>query len=265
VRLLSRAITQRDVSAPALPNMFTSLHERGISIRSGEVSMLAGLPAAGKSMFALALAVRSKVPTIYLSADSHLHTQSMRLIALATKTEQSQVEQMMEDKEWAKESLLEQDFMRWSFNSAPTANDIHEQVEAHITLTSRPPELFIVDNLTDCVVDGDEFGGMRSFMKDLKFAAREFGMAVLVLHHTSDAYTLGYNQCPPRQSLQGKVSQTPALVLTVRAQEDGFLAVCPVKNRYGRSSPDGNDATWFTYDPARCVVEEIPGQELLHV
>ena len=244
--------------------MFTSLYERGISIRSGEVSMIAGMPAAGKSMLALSLAVRAQVPTIYLSADSHMHTQAMRLISMVTNTEQSIVESSMEDRLWAKSVLSDHDYLRWSFNSAPSARDIVEEVEAHITLTSRPPELFIVDNLTDCLVDGDEFGGMRSFMKDLKFAAREYSMATLVLHHTSEAWNLQPGQCPPRSSLQGKVAQTPALVLTVRDQ-DGFLGVCPVKNRYGPSAPNGDNPTWFRYDPASCQVSEIVGQELINV
>lgn len=263
MRTLSRAVVQRGASAPALPNMFTSLSERGISIRSGEVSMIAGMPAAGKSMLALALAVRAQVPTIYLSADSHLHTQAMRLIAMVTNTEQSIVEQQMEDRAWARSVLAEHDYLKWSFNSAPSARDIVEEVDSHITLTSRPPELFIVDNLTDCVVDGDEFGGMRSFMKDLKYASREYGMATLVLHHTSEAWNLQSGQCPPRSSLQGKVAQTPALVLTVR-DESGFLGVCPVKNRYGPSVPNGNDPTWFHYDPASCQVKDVVGQELVY-
>jgi hypothetical protein len=264
MRSLSRAITQRGTAAPAIPNMFTSLHERGVSIRSGEVSMIAGMPAAGKSMLALALAVRAHVPTIYLSADSHLHTQAMRLLAMVTNTEQSVIEPAMEDKEWASETLAAHDYIRWSFSSAPSARDIEEEVEAHITLMGQPPELFIVDNLTDCLVDGDEFGGMRSFMKDLKFYAREYGMAVLVLHHTSEAWNLGPGQCPPRSSLQGKVAQTPALVMTV-TDEGGYLGVCPVKNRYGRSSPNGDMPTWFQYDPASCQVTEIPGQETVSV
>ena len=265
MRQLSRAINYTTITAPALPNMFTSLYERGVSIRSGEVSMVAGPPAAGKSMLALALAVRAQVPTIYLSADSHMHTQAMRLIAMVTNTEQAIVEQAMEaDKEWAQDLLTSQDHIRWSFDSAPTARSIEEEVQAHITLTSRAPELFIIDNLTDCLVDGDEFGGMRTFLKDIKYLAREYGMAVLILHHTSEAWNLGPGQCPPRSSLQGKVSQTPALVMTV-TDAGGYLGVCPVKNRYGRSSPNGDTATWFQYDPAACQVTEIPGQEMVHV
>ena len=263
MRRLSRAIRGNETTAPALPNMFPSLAERGISIRTGEVSMIAGMPAAGKSMLALALAVRAKVPTVYLSADSHMHTQSMRLISMVTDTEQSVVEQVMEDKDWASGILKENDYMWWSFHSNPTAGLISDTVDAHIELYGSPPALFILDNLTDCLVDGDEFGGMRGFLKDMKFLAREHNMAVVVLHHTSEGVPVAPGQCPPRFSLQGKVSQTPALVITV-TNESGHLGVCPVKNRYGASAPGGNEVTWFTYDPGRCLVSEVQGQELLY-
>lgn len=226
--------------------------------------MIAGPPAAGKSMLALALAVRAQVPTIYLSADSHMHTQSMRLIAMDTNTDQGVVEGVMEDKDWASSVLRSRDYMWWDFNSNPTARLISDLVDAHIELYGNAPSLFILDNLTDCLVDGDEFGGMRSFLKDMKFLAREHQLAMVILHHTSEGVTIPSGQCPPRFSLQGKVAQTPALVLTV-TNESGFLGVCPVKNRYGSSSPNGTDVTWFTYDPARCLVSEVQGQELLHV
>lgn len=263
MRRLSRAIKGKETSAPALPNMFPSLASRGISIRTGEVSMIAGAPAAGKSMLALALAVRAQVPTMYLSADSHMHTQSMRLISMDTNTDQSVVEGVMEDKDWASSVLRSRDYMWWNFSSNPTARMISELVDAHIELDGNPPSLFIVDNLTDCLVDGDEFGGMRGFLKDMKFLAREHQMAMVVLHHTSEGVTVPSGHCPPRFSLQGKVAQTPALVITV-TNEAGFLGVCPVKNRYGASNASGNEVTWFTYDPNRCLVSELQGQELLH-
>ena len=262
MRTLSRVITQRGTTAPSIPGMFTSLSERGVSVRTGEVSMIAGQPAAGKSMLALTLAVRAQVPTIYLSADSHLHTQSMRLLAMVTETDQSIVEPAMDDSDWAQSILRDHDYIRWSFNSSPSARDIEEEIEAHITLTSMPPELVIIDNLTDCLVDGDEFGGMRSFLKDLKFFAREYSTAILLLHHTSEAWHLGPGHCPPRQSLQGKVAQTPALVMTV-ADQEGFLGVAPVKNRYGASNPSGDKPSFFEYNPASCQIKEIPGTELI--
>ena len=259
IQRLHRAVMQVGNQAPSLPNMFPSLVERQIAIRIGEVSLIAGQPASGKSSLAMALAVRSKVPTLYLSADTHAHTMSMRLIAMLTDTDQSVVEQAMaQDPQWAPEMLQQSDHIRWSFDSAPTVESIEDQILAHIELYSRAPQLVVVDNLTDVVVDGDEFGGMRSTMKDFKFLSREYNCALLVLHHASEG--VQGNPCPPRFALLGKVAQTPAVVLTVAQNDAGFLGIAPVKNRYGPGNPAGTDPVWLRYDPAKMQVTEVDSE-----
>lgn len=238
--------------------MYPSLAMRQIAIRRGEVSLIAGQPASGKSTIALAMAVRANVPTLYISADTHAHTMGLRLIAMLTETEQNVVEELMtQDREWAAEVLRQAGHIRWCFDSAPSIASIEAELEAHVELYSRAPELVVVDNLTDCIVEGDEWSGMRSIMKDFKFLAREYDTAFLVLHHASEAIQFAQGTCPPRYALQGKVAATPALVLTVAQSDAGFLGVCPVKNRYGPSNPSGSDPTWLAYNPASMQVTEV--------
>ena len=95
MRQLHKAVLSPAAQAPAIPNMWDALTERGISMRVGEVSMICGRPSTGKSMVALNLAYRAQVPTIYISADSHLATQSIRLLSLITSQPQSEVEEML--------------------------------------------------------------------------------------------------------------------------------------------------------------------------
>jgi predicted ATP-dependent serine protease len=74
--------------------------------RHGEVSMIAGPPGAGKSTLALSLAVQAKVPTLYISADTHSHTMSLRMLAMLTGKPQGEVEPLMEnDRDWAAQML----------------------------------------------------------------------------------------------------------------------------------------------------------------
>lgn len=98
---------------------------------------------------------------------------------------------------------------------------------------------------------------MRSLLKDIKWLSRETDAAVLVLHHTSEAYDLYGDSCPPRKALQGKVAQTPALVLTVANHDSGLMYVCPVKNRYGESDPSGSDCTWLVYHPKTMQISDV--------
>lgn len=262
MKRLHRAVLQDASVAPSLPNMFPSLLTRQVAIRRGEVNLIAGQPASGKSTLAMALAVRAKVPTLYVSADTHAHTMSMRLIAMLTGATQDQVEAAMEsDRTWAAEILERADYLTWSFDSAPSVQTVEDELLAHIELNGVPPMLTVIDNLTDMMGnDGsDEWSGMRSMMKDFKFLAREYDTAFLVLHHTGDDY-LPPDTCPPRWKLMGKVAQTPAMVLTVAQSDAGFLGVCPVKNRYGPSCPSGTEPTWLAYDPAAMQVNELERQ-----
>ena len=240
--------------------MFPSLAAKQIQIRRGEVSLIAGQPAAGKSTLALALAVRAQVPTLYFSADTHAHTMALRLISMLTETEQSVVEPaMISNPEWASEVLARSAFIRWSFESAPSIETIEMELNAALEL-GRAPELVVIDNLTDCLVEGDEFGGMRALMKDLKWVSREYDTALLVLHHMSEGVHVEHGCAPPRFAIQGKVAQSPALALSIVQDEAGFLGVCPVKNRYGPSSPSGKDVTWLRYEPAAMQVHEVERQ-----
>lgn len=257
---LERTIRMSALQAPSLPNVYQSFVDRQLAFRRGEVTLIAGQPGAGKSTLALALAVRAKVPTLYISADTHAHTMSLRLLAMLTNTDQSTIEPLMSDNpEWAEEILQLGGHIRWCFDSAPSVSAIEDEIAAHVELMGEPPELVVIDNLSDCVSsDGDEWGGYRALLRDFKWLSREHGTSFIVLHHTSEG--VQGNPCPPRHSIQGKVAQTPAVILTVSNDQPGSLAVCPVKNRYGPSSPSGSDVVWLSYNPAAMQVQDVGGR-----
>jgi len=110
----------------SVPSPFKTWTDSQISIRRGEVSMIAGPPGAGKSTVALAIAVRSGVPTLYASADSHESTMAIRSLSMATGIRQSEVEQAMTDNpQWASDMLKENvSHIRWMFDASPTLADL---------------------------------------------------------------------------------------------------------------------------------------------
>ena len=115
--------------------------------------------------------------------------------------------------------------------------------------------LIVLDNAVDVTLDGqDEWGGLRTLMKELKWWARETGAAVLVCHHTSEG--VQGNPCPPRFALHGKVAQTPSLILTVYPQL-ATMGVNAVKNRYGPADASGGSPVWLSYDPASMSVLDM--------
>jgi predicted ATP-dependent serine protease len=256
MKTLTRAVGKPDIGGEPMPSVFRTFDNNQIILRRAEVSMIAGQPGAGKSTLALALALRMQAPTLYLSADTNAHTMAMRLYSMIEGVSQSDAERVIsEHPEVAKEKLAKASHIYWSFDSNPGLGDIDDEVTAIEEMLGEPPALIVVDNLMDVAMDGgEEFGGMRSAMKELKYLARDTNAAVLVLHHTKESYSA--DPCPPRSAVQGMVNQLPALILTL-GQHQGLMAVAPVKNRYGKADPSGNTPVWLQFNPEYMFIADL--------
>lgn len=219
--------------------------------------MIAAPPGAGKSSLGVDLAYKVKVPTLYFSADSTELTMASRLASTLTGRYLFDVEQnILRDPEWAGTLLRQADHIRWVFDSAPSFDDIGAEVQAFEEVWGAPPHLTVVDNVTDVSDDGgDEFSALRYTMKGLKYLARSTNTAVLALHHTSEQ--IDSNPCPPRRAIHGKISQMPALILTIGPAEGLYMPICCVKNRQGPADTTGTNAMWLSFDPAVMRLDDI--------
>lgn len=257
MKTLVRSIGRSDIGGEPLPAVFKALENNKIVLRRAEVTMLAGTPGVGKSTLALALALRMRVPTLYICADTNAHTMAMRLASMVSGKNQTDVEYLMNtDLGWARATLSKSSHIHWSFESSPTLQDIAEEVEAFEELWGCPPIAIFVDNLMDIATDGgEEFASMRAIMKELKYLARDTNASVVVLHHTSEA-VMG-DPCQPRSALQGKVAQIPALICTLGVVGTS-MAVAPVKNRYGRADANAHLLAWLAFNPEYMFMDDIP-------
>jgi predicted ATP-dependent serine protease len=259
MKTLNRSVGRVDIGGEPLPAVFQTFEKNKIILRRAEVSMIAGAPGVGKSTLALAIALKTKVPTLYVSADTNAHTMAMRLLSMITTKSQEDSERILNiNPKWAAEQLTEHSsHIFWSFDSAPSLSDLDDEVSAFEELMGSSPHLIVVDNLIDIAMDGaEEWGGLRSALKELKFLARDTNASVLILHHTSEASN--GDPCPPRSALQGKVAQLPALICTVGQDSRGFLAVAPVKNRYGKADASGATAHWLQFNPEFMFIADLP-------
>lgn len=257
MRTLVRSVGKASIGGEPLPSCFKAFESSKIIIRRSEVSMFAGAPGAGKSTLALALALKTNVPTLYISADTNAHTMAMRLASMISGKSQGDVEQKLNsDVGWTKAVLQKGSHIIWSFESSPTLEDIAEEVLSFEELWGCPPSMIIIDNLMDIATDGgEEFASMRAIMKELKYLARATNAAVVILHHTSEA--IQGTPCQPRSAIQGKVSQLPALICTLGTVGTS-LGVASVKNRYGKADAGGTLMTWLAFNPEYMYVEDIP-------
>ena len=260
MKTLRRSINKAEVGGEPLPPAFAAFERAGIILRRAEVTVVAGTPGAGKSSVALAIAVKTKHPTLYFSADTNAHTMAMRLIVMTGKMPQSAAELLLKNNPTKSHEILQlNNHLFWSFESSPTLKDLDDEVSAFETVWGKSPTLIVVDNLMDVAMDGyDEFGAMRAVMKELKYLARDTNAAVLVLHHTKEGFD-GY-PCQPRSAVQGMVNQIPAMVLTIgqmKQGEDTYLCVAPVKNRYGRADQTGSNYVTLSFNPESMYLEDV--------
>jgi len=260
VRFLHQSVLVPEKQVPVVPNNFPSLTERGVALRAGELSVCAGPPGAGKSTLALAMAIRSKAPCLYFSADTTEHTMKVRSLMMLTGMDREDAEaSMLADRVWASQVLASGiGHIGWDTSSAPSLEHIELTLEAFLEAHGEYPSLVVIDNAGDVAFDsGDEFGSLRTLMRELRWFARDTSAAFLVLHHTTERAP--GNPAPPQSSLHGKIAQVPALIMTVVSDaEPGFMGVGIVKNRYGRARTDGSEPVWL-----RCDLEHMRISDLL--
>ena len=265
---LSRAWSGVLTKATPLPDVWDALKHKQINFRRGQVCMVAAAPNAGKSMFALVYAMKAKVPTLFFSADTDTTTVMMRAAAHLTGHNQVLVEQNLSSDTHYYDKYFEKfTHIKWVFDSSPSLDDIELEIRAYVELFGEAPQLIVIDNLMNVAAETDnEWAGLRAIMMELHDMARKTEACVLVLHHVSEQSEYGSPTEPPaRRAIHGKVSQLPALILTMGYNPvNGELKIAPVKNRFGPHAADGKDWAMLYVNYGACQISDrdIFGQML---
>ena len=255
---LSRAWGGVLTKATPLPDVWDGLKAKQIKFRRGQVCMVAGAPNAGKSMFALIYAIKAGVPTLFFSADTDTTTVMMRAAAHVSGHSQVTVENNLANNTHYYDPYFERlDHIKWVFDSSPSIDDLELEIRAYVELYGYAPELIVVDNLMNVTAETDnEWAGLRAIMMEFHDMARKTEACVLVLHHVSEQSEYGPPSKPPhRRAIHGKVSQLPALILTLGYDPaQGSLFVASVKNRFGPHVADGSDYVTLLVNYAACQI-----------
>jgi DnaB-like helicase C terminal domain len=232
--------------------------------------MVAAAPNAGKSMFALVYAIKANIPTLFFSADTDISTVALRVAAATSGHTQVTAEaNLNNDPNYYRKYLDGVSNIQWVFDSSPNLDDLEMEIKAYVELYGIYPQLIVIDNLMNVVAESDnEWAGLRDIMMNLHDMARKTEACVLVLHHVSEASEYGSpTMPPPRRAIHGKVSQLPAVILTLGYDpSQGFLRVAPVKNRFGPHYADASQwATLFVSFASCSIGDSDPqGRAYLH-
>jgi KaiC/GvpD/RAD55 family RecA-like ATPase len=255
---LSRAWGGVLTRATPLPDVWAGLAAKEIKFRRGQVCMVAAAPNAGKSMFALVYAIKADVPTLFFSADTDTTTVMMRAAAHVSGHSQISVENNLANDSHYYDSRFEKlGHIKWVFDSSPSIDDLELEIRAYVELYGQAPELIVIDNLMNVTAETDnEWAGLRAIMMELHDMARKTEACVLVLHHVSEQSEYGSPINPPhRRAIHGKVSQLPALILTLGYDpSQGTLKVAAVKNRFGLHTADASNYAQLLVNYAACQI-----------
>jgi hypothetical protein len=222
--------------------------------------MIAAAPNVGKSMFALIYAIKARVPTLFFSADTDTATVMMRAASHLSGHSQLMVEaNLNSNRHYYDKHLDNLENIQFVFDSSPSLDDIELEVRAYVELFGIPPELVVIDNLMNVAAESDnEWAGLRAIMVEFHDMARKTEACVMVLHHVSEQTEYGKTTEPPaRRAIHGKVSQLPALILTLGFDPfNKVLKVAAVKNRFGPHSADGSIVTGLFVNYEVCQIAD---------
>lgn len=266
----------RGAAGDPLPTVYKSFEDYNIIFRRGQLVLIAAGPGTGKSALALSQAVKSRVSTLYMSADSDAFTQVSRSFAIHTGLTMAETEKYARGEPVLPSTLekakgLNALPIRFNFLAAPTLGSIERSMEAFDELYGDYPALTVVDNITN-VRNGTEdnaenpFGGLEVFLDYANEMARETQSCVIGLHHVNGPYN-DANKPIPMSGIKGQIGRVPQMILTLFRSGPGTVGVSPVKNRgqkadttgewYCELDFDGDTMTFKDQDSGMAVA--IPG------
>jgi len=157
-----------------------------VTVRTGELVVVAGGSAAGKSTFAVNLIMGIDIPTLYIAQDSPGSVKS-RMVALATDTETHvAARRIINRPAEVREAITN---IRPTLILEEGAVDLERIRQLILALTEwlgRPPPLIVLDNLIDLIVPGENFHSTSFYataLPQIKRLSLELNVCVMLLHH----------------------------------------------------------------------------------
>nr|WP_050795708.1 AAA family ATPase [Parafrankia sp. EUN1f] len=230
-----------------MPAVFPALTASGLTLRLGQMVLVASAPNVGKSPFALNLVFASRLRTLYFSADTDAYTQYCRLVALHSGLA---LEDIAREPHGYRQ-YLGADAIQWHYDANPSTEDIDDELLAYAQIWGAWPEIIVVDNLSNIYTgEAERWSALEKGLDYLHDLARKTGALIIVLHHVTGEFETGTDPVP-LSGLRGKVSKVPEQVLTLwRAGDELFpkMGVAIVKNRGGKADPSGRYQAFLSWD-----------------
>lgn len=261
---LGQSAAVKGSAGEPLPVVWESLEDAGTRFLRGQLALVAAGPGTGKSAFVLSYALRSGVSCLYFSADSDAFVQVSRSLAILGDMDMKRSGELLLGNEYDTiDKVIGSVPVRFSYNPSPSLAHIENQLLAYEELYGDFPELVVVDNALDVVMEGsdeDQSRSLDSLMAWLHDMARTTEACVIVLHHVTGPYN-DANQPIPLSGVKGQIGRVPELILTLHKKPGEYgwsdqLCVSTVKNRGQRADPSGQSFVALDFDGFRMNISE---------
>ena len=189
MKTIGQLLKEPSIVGEPIPMPWPNL-DRELNLHTKELAIVAGAPGAGKSIYALNVAMSMNEPVLYMAMDS-APSVTARSIALALNADIAWVYEAMRDEDTI--TQLQKDLKDSNPNlfistGAETVGGIQDRVVALTEVMGKAPKLIILDNLIDRYVDGHvhtDTGFYAAALNPLKQMAIEHDTCVMALHHVT--------------------------------------------------------------------------------
>lgn len=237
---------------------------RELKLHTKELAIIAGAPGAGKSVYALNVAMATNLPVLYMAMDS-APSVTARSIALALNAEIAWVYEAMRNPDSITQLQTDlKDTNRNLFIStgAETVGGITDRVVALTEVLGSAPKLVILDNLIDLTVEGHvhtDNGFYAAALNPLKQMAIEHDTCVMALHHVTrrggdtgqNPHGLGTRPLRMTDLLYSGERESEHVVGVYHdaAKEKMFIQI--LKQRDGNADPEGGLRVPLTWQASK--------------
>lgn len=242
--------------------MWQSLENAGTRFLRGQLALVAAGPGTGKSAFVLSYALKAGISTMYFSADSDAYVQLSRSLAVIGGMSMAEAQELALSDDYDRITSIIGDIpIRFSYNPSPTLGHIESAIMAYDELYGDFPELIVVDNALDVVLETDDDGNMAldHLMAWLHDLARTTGSCVIVLHHVTGPFN-DADKPIPLSGVKGQIGRVPELILTLHKHTNDYgadlLCVSTVKNRGQKADPSGNTYVELNFAGDRMAITD---------
>lgn len=259
---LAQSARVRGAAGDPLPEVWQALADKDTRFLRGQLCLVAAGPGTGKSAFVLNYALKSEVSCLYFSADSDAYIQLSRAISLLGDIDTYSAGNLARNGSPEQISGIIGDVpVRFSYEASPTLDHIEQQLMAYEELYGDYPELIVVDNALDVVLDDDSEGysSLDNLMSWLHDLARNTSACVVVLHHVTGTYN-DADKPVPLSGIKGQIGRVPEMILTLHKEvNEGFadiLKVSTVKNRGQKADPSGYSYVELEFDGDKMNIKD---------